>query len=97
NLALFTAAFGLLGAATYIALSHDHERAAAAAGAERALVVDRLGDGALLLATLGYLALFRTLDLAEIEPRAVAPRGAHITLIGPSVFLCAGILLNSAP
>ena len=96
NLALFTAAFGLLGAATYIALSHDHERAAAAAGAERALVVDRLGDGALLLATVGYLALFRTLDLAEIETRVVATRVADITFIGPSVFLCAGILAKSA-
>jgi NADH:ubiquinone oxidoreductase subunit 5 (subunit L)/multisubunit Na+/H+ antiporter MnhA subunit len=96
NLGLFAAAFGLLSAAAYIARSHDHERASAAAGAEGAFVVDRLGDAAFLLATLGYLALFRTLDLTEIATRVVAPRVADAPFIVPSALLCGAVLAKSA-
>jgi len=65
-----------------------------AAAGERAFVIDRIGDAAMVLASIGYLALFRSVDVIDIAAR-LASAQPDATLIAPSILLVTSVLAKS--
>src|SRR5258706_4000621 len=65
DLLLLFAGWELLAVGTYLLVAHRRDRPADAAAAMRSFVVARIGDTALLLAIIWWLATFRTVDMAE--------------------------------
>jgi NADH-quinone oxidoreductase subunit L len=71
DLLLLFAGWELLAVGTYLLVAHRRDRPADASAAMRSFVVARIGDTALLLAIIWWLAMFRTVDIAEILQRPV--------------------------
>ena len=94
SLVLAAGALGVMSAATYLMFSSGRERAAVAAAGERAFVIDRIGDAAMVLASIAYLALFRSVDVIDIAAR-LASAQPDAALIVPSILLTTSVLAKS--
>src|SRR5258706_6801212 len=75
DLLLLFAGWELLAVGTYLLVAHRRDRPADASAAMRSFVVARIGDTALLLAIIWWLAMFRTVDVAEVLQRPVGAAG----------------------
>lgn len=78
NLLQMLAGWGLVGVGTYLLVSFIYRKPGANAAGAKALVIDRIGDGALLLAS---LLIYRVADSVRFEDVfAVAPDLGQATL-----------------
>jgi len=95
DLILLLAGWQAVGVAAYLLIAQDRGRSDAAAGASRAFVLARASDAALVIAVLGMLALFQTVDLAQITGRlaASAPaRPAEGLLVSSALIVIAALV-----
>ena len=98
DLILLLAGWQGVGVAVYLLIAQERSRPDAAAGASRAFVVARAGDAALVIAVLGLLALFQTVDLEQIDGRlaASAPARPAEALVAASVLIILAALIRIA-
>ena len=97
DLVLMLAGWQGVGVSTYLLLAHERDRPEASAGAERAFVLGRAGDAALVVAALAVLALFQTVDLEQIDGRlaASAPARPVEGLLAASVLVVIAALIRA--
>lgn len=99
DLVLVLAGWGVAGLATSLLLGHARQTAEGAVAGARSLVFARASDLALLLGTLALLALFRTVDIAEISARVATINPtptADSALLAASLLIVAGVLVRTA-
>ena len=98
DLILLLAGWQGVGVAVYVLIAQERSRPNASAGASRAFVLARAGDAALVIAVLGLLALFQTVDLDQINGRlaASAPARPAEALIAASVLIVVAALIRLA-
>jgi NADH:ubiquinone oxidoreductase subunit 2 (subunit N) len=96
DLVLLLAGSQGVGIAAYLLIAQDRAKTDASTGAARAFVFARVADAALVLAVLGLLALFQTVDLDEINGRlaASAPARPADALIAASVLIVVAALIR---
>ena len=94
DLILLLAGWQAVGVAVYLLIAQDRGRSDPAAGASRAFVLARASDAALVIAVLGMLALFQTVDLEQITGRlaASAPARPAEGLLAASVLIVVAAL-----
>ena len=90
NFLLLYLGWELVGLASYLLIGFWFHRPAAAAAAKKAFIVNRIGDVLFLIGILTLLALFGTLDYAQVFPRAQS------ALTDPLVTVIPLLLLGSA-
>ncbi|MDQ2952258.1 MAG: hypothetical protein M3R54_08340 [Chloroflexota bacterium] len=99
DLVLVLVGWGTVGLSTSLLLGHARHTAEGAIAGVRALVFARASDVALLLGSLALLALFRTMDIAEISTRittaALAP-AADGSLLAASLLIVGAVLVRTA-
>ena len=97
DLILLLAGWQAVGVAVYLLIAQDRGRSDAAAGASRAFVLARASDAALAIAVLGMLALFQTVDLAQITGRlaASAPARPAEGLLAASALIVVAALVRA--
>jgi|GEM_PF-5813545 len=97
DLILLLAGWQAVGVAVYLLIAQDRGRSDTAAGASRAFVLARASDAALAIAVLGMLALFQTVDLAQITGRlaASAPARPAEGLLAVSALIVVAALIRA--
>ena len=86
-----------VGVAVYLLIAQERGTPNASAAASRAFVLARAGDAALVIAVLGLLALFQTVDLEQISGRLTASAPARpAELIAASVLIVVAALIRIA-
>jgi NADH-quinone oxidoreductase subunit L len=77
DLILLLAGWEGVGVSAYLLFVHERNGPESSAGAERAFVLGRAADAALVVAALALLALFQTVDLEQINSRLAASAPAR--------------------
>ncbi len=94
NLFMMFIFWELVGFSSYMLIAHYFERPAAAAAANKAFIVNRVGDFGFLIGIIWCYLHFGTVDLAELEVLAAANPEMLLTPI--SLLLISGVLGKSA-
>ena len=98
DLVLLLAGWGAVGLASSLLLGHARQRVEGAIAGARAFVFARASDVTLLIGALALLALFRTVDIAEISGRlaTITPTPAtDSALLGASLFIVTAVLIRT--
>ncbi len=99
DLILLLAGWGAVGLSSSLLLGHARQTAEGAMAGARSFVFARMSDVALLIATFALLALFRTVDIAEIAGRiaTITPTpAAGNALLAASLLVVAAVLVRTA-
>ncbi|GAC1698277.1 MAG: NADH-quinone oxidoreductase subunit L [Candidatus Limnocylindrales bacterium] len=98
NLVLLFAGWELVGLCSYLLIGHERERPAAAAAAQKAFVVNRVGDAAFLVGIFIFASTARTVNIGELRVASIEHLGPDtgMPFLIASALLLVGALAKSA-